>query len=75
MRGNLFDRVEAELGGRVREGAHLDEEAGAGRLDLVAPLRHGMSLAGLAMMLAASLVGEFPASAGGHALSSVVHLL
>ncbi len=67
MSGDFFDRLDAELAGLTREGAHLTVGTGlfrrAGRL-----VRRGVAFALVAVSLAAALVSEFPASASGHAL-------
>jgi DNA-binding IclR family transcriptional regulator len=73
---DFFDRLEAELGELARQGTHLDGVAGWDRRRVVVLIRRSAVMAVLVVALAASLVGEFPASASGHALVaqvSVVH--
>ena len=66
MSRNFFDRLDAELAGLTRQGAHLAVGdrlyRRAGRL-----VRRGVVFALVAVALAAALVSEFPASASGHA--------
>jgi hypothetical protein len=74
--GDFFDRLEAELGDLARQGTHLDGVAGRDRRRVVALIRRCAVIVILVVALAASLVGEFPASASGRALVaqvSVVH--
>jgi hypothetical protein len=66
--GDFFDRLEAELGGLARQGTHLDGVAGRDRRPVVALIRRSAVIVTLVVTLAASLVAEFPASAGGCAL-------
>jgi len=66
VNGDFFDRLEAELGGLARQGTHLDAAAGSDRRQLLALIRRAVVIAILALVLAASLVSEFPASASGH---------
>jgi hypothetical protein len=70
--GDFFDRLEAELGGLTRQGAHLDRVAGRDRRRVVALIRRSAVIVILVVALAASLVGEFPASARGRALVAQV---
>ncbi|HEX3802740.1 MAG TPA: hypothetical protein VHV75_07885 [Solirubrobacteraceae bacterium] len=74
MSGDFFDRLEAELGGLTRQGTHLDGAAGRNRR-LVALIRHSVVIAVLAIVLAASLVSEFPASASGRAVVAQVSVV
>jgi hypothetical protein len=67
MSGGFLDRLEGELAGLVRNGAHLDD-ATSHRQRAGALIRRTALLVTLVMVLAASLVSEFPASATGHAL-------
>ncbi|MGN6871789.1 MAG: hypothetical protein ACTHMY_25640 [Solirubrobacteraceae bacterium] len=66
MGGDFFDRLDAELAGLTRQGAHLAVGDRAyrrvGRM-----VRRGVAFALVAVALAAALVSEFPASASGHA--------
>jgi hypothetical protein len=73
--GDFFDRLEAELGGLAREGTHLDGVAGRDRGRVMALIRRSAVVAVLAVALAASLVGEFPASASGRAMAAQVSLV
>jgi hypothetical protein len=68
MSSDFFDRLELELGGLTRAGTHLGAPAGWNRRHLLALARHGVTIVLLAVVLAASLVSEFPASAGGQPL-------
>ena len=72
MSGDFFDRLEAELGGLARHGTHLDGVAGRDRRRVVALIRRSAVIVILAVALAASLVGEFPAAASGRALVAQV---
>lgn len=65
MSCDFFDRLDVELAGLTRDGAHLE---GGGRVYRRANrlLRRGVAVALLAVALAAALVSEFPASASGH---------
>lgn len=66
MGSDFFDRLDAELAELTREGAHLTAgglvSRRASRL-----VRRGVVFALVVVALAASLVSEFPATAGGHA--------
>ena len=66
MSPDFFDRLDAELAGLTRHGAHLTVGVSpyrrAGRL-----VRRGVVFALVAVALAAVLVSEFPGSASGHA--------
>lgn len=66
MSCDFFDRLDAELAGLTRQGAHLavSDRAHhrAGRL-----ARRAALFTLVVMALAAALVSEFPASASGHA--------
>jgi hypothetical protein len=73
--GDFFDRLEAELGGLARQGTHLDGVAGRDRRRVVALIRRSAVIVMLAVALAASLVGEFPASASGRGLAAQVSLI
>jgi hypothetical protein len=69
--GDFFDRLEAELAGLTRQGSHVDgAAAGPDRRRLGALIRRGAAIAGLVVALAASLVGGFPESASGRALTA-----
>jgi hypothetical protein len=70
--GDFFDRLEAELGGLARQGTHLDGVAGRSRRRVMALIRRSAVIVALVVALAASLVGEFPASASGRALVAQV---
>ena len=70
MSGDFFDRLEAELGGLARQGAHLDGVAGRDRRRVVALIRRSAVIVVLAVALAASLVSEFPSSASGRAMAA-----
>jgi hypothetical protein len=72
VNGNFFGRLEDELGGLVRQGAHLDGTARRDRRRVAALIRRGAVIAVLAVVLAASLVSEFPASASGRAMAAKV---
>jgi hypothetical protein len=72
VNGDFFDRLEAELAGLTRQGTHLDGRAGRNRRRLVAFIRRSTMIVVLTIALAASLVTEFPASAGGCALVAQV---
>lgn len=65
MSGDFFDRLEAELVGHARQGTHLDGRAGRDRRRVVALVRRSAVIVVLAVVLAALLVSEFPASAAG----------
>jgi hypothetical protein len=65
--GDYFDRLEAELGTLARQGTHLDGVAARNRGRVTALIRRGAMIIILVVALAASLVGEFPASASGRA--------
>jgi hypothetical protein len=73
--GDFFDRLEAELGGLARQGAHLDRVAGRDRRRVVALIRRSAVIVILVVALAASLVSEFPASASGRALVAQVSVV
>ena len=75
MSGNFFDRLEAELGGLARQGAHLDGVTGRDRRRVVALIRRSAAIVALAVVLAAVLVSEFPASASGRAMAAQVSLV
>ena len=66
MSSDFFDRLDMELAGLTRHGAHLTAGDSAyrrvGRL-----VRRGVVFALVAVALAAALVSEFPGSASGHA--------
>ncbi|MGH2877273.1 MAG: hypothetical protein ACRDLV_13560 [Solirubrobacteraceae bacterium] len=65
MSWDFFDRLDAELAGLTRQGAHLPlsdrVHRRAGRL-----ARRAAVFTLVVMALAAALVSEFPASASGH---------
>jgi hypothetical protein len=73
--GTFFDRLEAELAGLACQGAHLDGVTGRDRRRVVALIRRGAAIAILAVVLAALLVSEFPASASGRATAAQVSLV
>jgi hypothetical protein len=75
MSSNFFDRLETELGGIARQGTHLDRAAGRNRRRVVALIRHSAVIVALAVVLAASLVSEFPASASGHGVAGQVSIV
>lgn len=66
---DFFDELERELTRRTREGAHLTNTAQARH---VRGQRMRRALVGgvTAVVLAASLVSEFPATASGHSRSA-----
>jgi hypothetical protein len=66
---DFFDRLEAELGGLARQGAHLDGVTRRDRRRVAAAIRRSAAVVLLVVVLAASLVSEFPASANGRALA------
>jgi len=72
MSGNFFDKLELELAGLARAGAHLDGTAHQQRVRLVALVRRSAMIVALAVVLAASLASEFPAAANGHGLVAPV---
>jgi hypothetical protein len=67
MSGDLFDRLEAELARSTREGAHLGIARARRRRRLALLAKRGAAIVALAAAMAATLVGEFPASASGQA--------
>jgi len=66
---NFFDRLETELASLAREGAHLDGWTRRIHRRVRAIIRRSLVVAVLAVVLAASLLSEFPASATGHAVA------
>jgi hypothetical protein len=70
MNDSFFDRLEAELAGLARQGTHLEGAPGRNRRRAVALIRRGAVIMALAVVLAASLVSEFPASASGRAMAA-----
>lgn len=70
MSDDLFDRLEAELARRTREGAHLGIARARRRRRLTLLVRRGLAITALAAAMAATLVGEFPASASGRPTST-----
>jgi hypothetical protein len=62
MNDSFFDRLEAELAGLARQGTQLEGAPGRNR--------RGAVIMALAVVLAASLVSEFPASASGRAMAA-----
>lgn len=70
MNGDFFSRLELELGSLAHEGMHLDDAGARGRRR-AAVVRRGLALVALALVLAASLVSEFPATASGYAPAAV----
>ena len=75
MSDNFFDRLESELGGLARQGAHLDGMPRRDRRRIVALIRRSAAIAALALVLAAVLVSEFPGSARGRAMTAQVSLV
>jgi hypothetical protein len=67
MNGDFFSQLEVELGGLTREGVHLHDAGARGRRRLLMLARRGAAIVALAIALAASLDGEFPATAHGYA--------
>jgi hypothetical protein len=65
---DYFDRLEADLGALTRQGAHL--AAHPRRAALRA--RRATAALLLALVLAVTLVSEFPAAASGHATPAAV---
>ena len=66
MSGDFFDRLELELATLAHDGAHLDRRASRTRRRIATLVRRGAAVVVLAVVLAASLLSEFPASATGH---------
>lgn len=64
MSGDFFDRLEVELADMARRGMHLDGAA-RDRRHAVVLVRHSLVIAALVLVLAVTLVSEFPASANG----------
>lgn len=75
MTGNFFDRLEAELGTLARQGAHLDRVTGRDRRRVMLLIRRSAVIVVLAIVLAASLASEFPASAGGRTMAAQASVL
>ncbi len=75
MNGDFFDRLEAELGGLARQGTHLDGAPTRDRRHLIALIRRSAVIAVLALVLAASLVSEFPSSASGRPVVAQVSVV
>jgi hypothetical protein len=67
MSGDFFKQLEVELGGLTREGMHLSDAGARGRRRLLMLARRGAVIVALAIALAASFDGEFPATAHGYA--------
>lgn len=67
MSRDYFDRLGTDLAELTRRGAHVNGPHGA-RRRLGRLIRRGAAIAGLTVVLAVSLVSEFPASASGHAM-------
>lgn len=65
MSRRFLDRLEADLAGLTRTGAHLDGGVGLVHRRVPALLRRGLTFIVLAVVLAASLASEFPATATG----------
>ncbi|MHB1571590.1 MAG: hypothetical protein ACYC0H_20620 [Solirubrobacteraceae bacterium] len=76
MRPDFFDRLEVELAGLARDGAHLDLSAGHSHRQHRALISRILAVVILAVVLAASLLSEFPATATatatGHAMIAQV---
>ncbi len=68
MTDSFFDRLEAELAGRARQGAHLDRAGRSGRRRAASLVRRSIVMVALAAVLAVSLASEFPGTATGRAL-------
>ena len=66
MSGDFFSELELELGDLTREGMHLSDDGARSRRRMLTLLRRGAAILTLAIALAASLVAEFPATAGGY---------
>ena len=66
MSGDFFTELELELSGFTRDGMHLSDPTARNRRRTVTLLRRAVAILVLAIALAASLVGEFPATAGGY---------
>jgi hypothetical protein len=66
MNGDFFTQLEAELGGLTRAGMHLGDAGARGRRRLLMLARRGAVIVALAIALAASFDGEFPATAHGY---------
>ena len=66
MSGDFFSELELELSDLTREGMHLTDAAARSRRRMLTLLRRSAAILTLALALAASLVGEFPATAGGY---------
>jgi hypothetical protein len=64
---DFFSKLEAELGTLTHDGIHLGETSARGRRRLILLIRRSVVIVALAVVLAASLDGEFPASAHGYA--------
>ena len=65
MSADFFTRLEAELGALTREGVHLGDASARERRRLAVLARRAVAIVALALALAASLDGEFPANANG----------
>ncbi len=65
MSSDFFDRLDAELAGLTRQGAHLVGHRTYRRASRV--LRRSVAFGLMTLALAAALVSEFPGSASGHA--------
>jgi uncharacterized integral membrane protein len=70
--GDFFDRLEADLAGLARHGTHIEMTVDRARRRVVTLFRRGAVILLLAVVLATSLVSEFPASANGRPLMSAV---
>lgn len=78
MSEDLFDRLEAELARRTSEGAHLGLARARQRRRVALLLRRAAVIVTLAAAMAATLVGEFPASASGRAsggAAAIIHAI
>jgi hypothetical protein len=64
MSTSFFDRLEVELGGLTREGAHVAAEHGL-RPRMARAIRRSAAVVALALTLAVSLDSEFAATANG----------
>lgn len=73
MSGDFFDRLEAELADMAHRGMHLDGAA-RGRRHAVALVRHSLVVAALILVLAVTLVSEFPASANGRVQAAQISI-
>ncbi len=71
MSPDFFNRLETDLGNITHAGMHL-ATAAHGRRRVIMLVRRAAVIVALATALAASLDGEFPASASGHAQAAQI---